>query len=139
MNYEQALKLATKMHDGQLRKNSGLPYITHPIAVADVFRGIHNYYCDICRIVAILHDTIEDTILTLDELDKKYAPNRDIINALRAITKTEGQTYLDFILQVKENEIATCVKIEDIKHNLSDLKDGNLKEKYLMALWILYH
>ena len=140
MDYEDALKLATKMHEGQYRKNSDLLYITHPTAVADVFRdSCYWYKHETCRIVAILHDVIEDTSLTFDELEKYYDPSIDVMDALRAITKTKGQTYLDFILQVKENKIATYVKIEDIKHNLSNLEDGNLREKYLMALWMLCH
>ena len=139
MDYEDALKLATKMNEGQYRKNSGLPYITHPIAVADAFHYSCWYHRDTCRIVAILHDTIEDTSLTFDELNKLYAPSIDVMDALKAITKTEGQTYLDFILQVRKNRIATYVKVEDIRHNLSDLEDGNLREKYLMALWMLCH
>jgi hypothetical protein len=90
------------------------------------------------KIVAVLHDTLEDTDLTTYELVRDYRPKAKVLDSLEAITKTEGQTYLDFILQIKKNKIATAVKIEDLNHNLSDLGRGNLREKYLMALYILH-
>lgn len=130
MNYKDATKLATRKHKGQYRKGGGL-YISHPLAVAERFDD-EDY-----KIVAILHDTLEDTDLTTYELVRDYRPKAEVLEALEAITKTEGQTYLDFILQVRKNKIATAVKIEDLNHNLSDLGNGNLREKYLMALYVL--
>lgn len=130
MNYREALKLATKKHKGQYRKNTREPYISHPLAVAKRFDD------DDYKIVAVLHDTLEDTDLTVPEL-MRYNIKSELLNALMIITKSSFQTYLDFVLQVKKNKIATAVKIEDIKHNLSDLGNGNLREKYLMALYIL--
>ena len=130
MDYNEALKLATKMHKGQLRKYSGLEYITHPIAVANRFKDEEH------KIVAVLHDTIEDTRLTIAQLIYMGLKIKlvDIINIL---TKKENQDYLDYILLVKKDKIARRVKIEDIKHNLSDLKDGCLKSKYNLALYFL--
>lgn len=130
MNYKDAVKLATRKHKGQYRKSGGL-YILHPLTVAEKFDN-EDY-----KIVAVLHDTLEDTNLTTYELVRDYRPKDEVLEALEAITKTEGQTYIDFILQVKKNKIATAVKIEDINHNLFDLGNGNLREKYLMALYIL--
>ena len=130
MNYEDATELAARKHKGQYRKGGGL-YISHPLTVAERFDD-EDY-----KIVAVLHDTLEDTDLTTYELVRDYNPKPKVLDALEAITKTEGQTYLDFILQIKRNKIATAVKIEDINHNLSDLGKGNLREKYLMALYIL--
>jgi len=131
VNYKDAVKLATKKHDGQYRDITGKPYICHPLAVAEKFDD-ENY-----KIVAILHDTIEDTDLTISELTENYGLKSELAEALDAITKIEGQTYIDFILQVKKNRIATAVKIEDINHNLSDIENDSLKEKYLIALYIL--
>ena len=130
MDYNEALKLATKMHKGQLRKYSGLEYITHPIAVANRFKDEEH------KIVAVLHDTIEDTRLTIAQLIYMGLKIKlvDIINIL---TKKENQDYLDYILLVKKDKIARRVKIEDIKHNLLDLKDGCLKSKYNLALYFL--
>lgn len=131
MNYEDAVKLATEKHRGQYRKHSGEPYISHPLAVAGQFDDEDH------KIVAVLHDTIEDTNLTIAELIDEHGMSPKLTDALAAITKRNGQTYIDFVLQVRQNLIATDVKIKDIEHNLLDLKNGNLKEKYLMALYIL--
>jgi (p)ppGpp synthase/HD superfamily hydrolase len=131
MNYKQALELATQKHKDQYRKNSHDSYITHPIAVASKF------FSKTYKIVAILHDTIEDTDLTIHDLIRDYQLIPEIINALEAITKKSEETYLNFILRIKKNKIATAVKIEDLEHNLSDLNQGNLREKYIMALYIL--
>lgn len=131
MNYKQALDLAIEKHSKQRRIGSNLPYIEHPIAVASKFKD------ETHRIVAILHDTLEDTTLTMYELIKNYQPDDEIIDALKAITKEPNETYIHFILRIKQNKIAKQVKIEDLQHNLSDLGKGNLREKYLMALYIL--
>ena len=131
MAYAAAVKLAATKHEGQYRKISGLPYISHPLAVADKFDDEDH------KIVAVLHDTIEDTDLTISELIDLHELDPRLADAVAAITRTDGQTYLDFILQCNENEIARDVKIEDIKHNMSDLGDGSLKDKYLIALYIL--
>jgi (p)ppGpp synthase/HD superfamily hydrolase len=131
MNYNQALELAKLYHYGQFRRKSGLPYVTHPIAVANKFKD------ETHRIVAILHDVLEDTTLTMYELIRNYRPSDEIIDALEAITKEPDEIYINFILRIKKNKIATQVKIEDLRHNLSDLGNGNLREKYLMALYIL--
>ena len=59
MNYEEALELATRMHSGQKRIKTNEDYIMHPIAVANKFSAEEH------KIIAVLHDTIEDTTLTL--------------------------------------------------------------------------
>ena len=130
MNYEKALKLATKTHKGQKRKD-GKEYITHPLAVASKFED------ETHKIVAVLHDVVEDCDITVRNLYFEHHFGGKTCDAIYAISKRKNQSYIDFILQVKKNPIATAVKIEDLKHNLSDLKKGNLREKYLMALWIL--
>lgn len=130
MNYEKALKLATEAHKGQKRKD-GKDYIIHPLVVASKFND------ETHKIVAVLHDVVEDTDITLEDLYDKHHISYEIWVAILHITKRKNQSYIDFISQVKKNPIATAVKIEDLKHNLSDLGKGNLREKYLMALWVL--
>ena len=128
--YSKALELATKYHEGQKRLKSGLDYIIHPIAVADKFNN-ENY-----KIVSVLHDVVEDTEMTIEGLIdlgfKGY-----IVNAIDLLTKKKDQNYLQYLMRLKENEMARDVKVEDIKHNLSDLERGNMKDKYLLALYIL--
>ena len=128
--YEDALKLATEYHAGQKRW-SGEDFITHPIAVADKFEDPMH------KIVAVLHDTVEDTKLTLEKLrELGYPP--EIVRALFHLTHNKKRdNYLDYILCVADSPTAVIIKIQDLKHNMSDLKEGSLKDKYRMALWIL--
>ena len=129
--YADAIKLATKCHEGQTRKYSGDPYITHTIAVASKFTG------EQLKIIAILHDVLEDTDMTLDKLRELGYPQLTI-DALFLLTHNpKRDTYLEYILCVSDNTHATLVKIQDLKHNLMDLKAGHQRDKYELALWIL--
>ncbi len=131
MNYIEALTLATEKHKGQKRKGSGDDYITHPVAVANKFDD------ELHKIVSILHDTIEDTDLTLEELRKCKLDNESIFY-IDILSRKSDQSYLDYILQTKKYKITKEIKIEDLKHNLSDNPPTKCSEdKYLMALYIL--
>ena len=129
--YKDALELATKAHTGQKRWN-GEDYITHPIAVSNAFDD------ETHKIVAVMHDVIEDTNLDARKLNVLGYPV-EIINVLNLLTRDKKrQSYLNYILEIKDwSKLATEVKIEDLKHNLSDLKNGSMRDKYLMALYIL--
>jgi (p)ppGpp synthase/HD superfamily hydrolase len=104
--------VAARVHAKQLRKD-GTPYYAHPVAVAIM--------CDTKeeKIVALLHDTIEDTDLTFDDL-REIGFTEEIIRAVDSVTKRPYETYGEFILRSKENEIGRVVKIADIKHNTQD-------------------
>lgn len=132
--YEDAYRLAEKAHNGQLRKYSGLPYIIHPTAVAAKFDT------QTFKIVAILHDIIEDTYLTPNDLIQLNYSD-EIIYALIAITKKPNEPYLEYILRVQVNPIATAVKIQDIRHNLSTLpilqQTKDKINKYHLAIHII--
>lgn len=135
MDYEQALDIATKAHDGQVRKFSGLPYVTHPIAVAD---SLH-YEDD--KIIALLHDVVEDTHLTLLNLHN-LGLDEYRSTCVWFLTHLDTQTYTEYIKRVNTSgeegyDSARRVKIADIKHNMSDLGDGCLKDEYELALHIL--
>jgi (p)ppGpp synthase/HD superfamily hydrolase len=150
MTREKALEIATQAHAGQKRKGSGEDYITHPIAVAENAEEIYwSIYADdldgsndvVARkiyIVGILHDVVEDTPVTLGELSHEF-PDIHILQALSMLTRREGTTYYDFIKTIASEGsiVALIVKIADIKHNMSDLKEGTLKDKYRFALKIL--
>lgn len=90
--------------------------------------------------VAILHDTVEDAkddasvVAELKQLFPMY-----IWDAVIAITKNEDEEYVDYLIRVKENTLATLVKIADLTHNMSDLKKSQRKAKYSLALYILTH
>lgn len=129
---QKALELATKKHEGQFRFN-GNKFITHPIEVARQFNSSQMVH----QIIALLHDIVEDTDVTIQDLSSKYGFDGIVCNVVDILTRIKYQTYLDYILQVKKDKIATAVKLADLRHNLSDLHEGNMKEKYLMARYIL--
>jgi (p)ppGpp synthase/HD superfamily hydrolase len=100
------------------------------------------------QIVAILHDTVEDTDATLEDIrnlcdGQTYADT--IVDAVDAITKRPNEQYDDYLVRVKDNPIALSVKLADIRDNMSPIrqyrlpleKQIKLKAKYLKALTIL--
>ena len=124
---ERALCIAVDAHKGQIREYSGEPYIVHPIAV---FQGVDG---EDAKVVALLHDGIEDSDIELESLYQVF-PKR-IVDAVDGVTRRDDESYGDFILRVKENELARIVKIADIEHNMSTLPGNhNLRDRYEKAL-----
>lgn len=109
----KAFCLALKAHKGQ-RDKGGKPYILHPVFVSLHVKGTKR------KQVALLHDVVEDTPVTLEMLAERGFSD-DVIKAVDSITKRKGEPYLDYIERVKGNSIACDVKIADLKHN-SNLK-----------------
>ena len=138
---EKACAVAEQAHAGQKRWN-GDSYITHPTRVAESFCGLSMAEVEDERVVAFLHDVVEDTGITLEQL-REFGFSEEQVEAIDSVTKREGQSYLDFVLRAKANPIGCRVKIADIKDNLNDLngrrtgKNKNNREKYQLALWIL--
>jgi (p)ppGpp synthase/HD superfamily hydrolase len=108
---EDAIILATDAHRDQKDRNDE-PYIMHPIRVMARLWGYDE------RMVAVLHDVVEDTAVTLDDLRKTGYP-APIVAAVDAISrrKDAGETYSHYIRRVKENPLATKVKIADLQDN----------------------
>lgn len=132
--YLKALRIAYIAHRGQKDK-AGKPYIFHPIRVS---LGVKNREA---KIVALLHDVIEDSEITMDEL---YFLNDRQKQALSLLTHKEEEDYFDYIQRIKNDEIARQVKVSDLRHNadLSRLhtvteRDRERRRKYLKALSIL--
>ena len=130
----KALNIAYKAHHGQKDKGN-VPYIFHPYHIAEKF----NNETDIC--VAILHDVLEDTFVSKEELEG-YFP-KEVIEPLVLLTRSTHDTYFEYIKNICSNPIAQKVKIEDIKHNLvferiqNKTKNEKLEKRYLKALEIL--
>ena len=130
---EKAYEIAKKAHLGQVDK-AGEDYIKHPEKVASFVKT------DEEKAVAYLHDVIEDTELTLEDL-YKYGFSEEVLKAVDVITKKKGQDYQTYLNFVKENKLARVVKLADLRHN-SDLtrliniteKDIERKEKYQKAI-----
>ncbi len=127
--FNKALSLAKVAHAGQVDKG-GNPYINHPIAVSEMLESEEE------KTVAILHDIVEDTAITLDDLRKQGFPEH-VVEAVQTLSKGKGIAYEDYIENVKKNKLALAVKIADMTHN-SDLsriqnptaKDYARVEKY---------
>ena len=106
---DKALEIATIAHQGQFDK-VGKDYINHPIAVSKLCTTKE------AKIVGLLHDVVEDTDITLDELSKYFSS--DIIEAIRLVTKTEGFDINEYYQKIKSNPIAREVKMADLTHNM---------------------
>lgn len=143
--------IATDAHKGQKRKD-GKPYITHPEAVATIvstdffslmppnetaranWSAVKNYVI----MAALLHDTIEDTYVTSERLRQCGMPEM-VIDIVKIVTKLPSETYFDFTMRIMEsgNVGAKIVKLADLQHNMSDLSEGSMKDKYRFASYIL--
>ena len=122
-------------HTGQVDK-AGKPYYLHPLAVAD---GVDT---EDCKIVALLHDTLEDTALQYETVQNLFG--QEVADAVLAMTHSDGEDYFDYVRRVKENPIAREVKRSDLRHNmdlsrLKNVTESDLArvEKYKKALKIL--
>ncbi len=130
---KKALKLCFQAHKDQLDKG-GLPYIFHPFHVAEQMDDEKS------TVVALLHDVIEDTKYTLDDL-QHMGFNEEILSALDMLTHKDNVPYMDYIKKIAENPLATIVKIADLKHNSNISRLSNPTkydflrvEKYQQAL-----
>ncbi|WP_300727496.1 HD domain-containing protein [uncultured Bacteroides sp.] len=115
----KALEIACRVHAGQTDKG-GHPYIWHPVRVA--------LHCDSEeeKVVALLHDVVEDTPVTLEAL-KAEGFSMAVLDALKCLTKIKGEEYMDFIRRVAGNELAVKVKIQDLKDNMDVSRLGGKK------------
>ena len=130
--YDKALQIAIRAHKGQKDK-AGHDYILHPIRVSE--------RCDDPRakIVALLHDTIEDTDVTADYL-REEGFTEEIVKAVLALTRSEGEEYNDYVRRAAQNELGRMVKRADLEDNmgirrLPELTDRDVERlrKYLRA------
>ena len=109
---KKAMKLCYEAHKDQVDK-SGLPYVFHPFHVAEQMTD------EATTIVALLHDVVEDTDYTLEDLAAEGF-GEDILEAVALMTHEDDVPYLDYVAKLKDNPIARAVKLADLAHN-SDL------------------
>ena len=107
-----ALKIAEKAHEGQLDK-AGEPYINHPIRVSNSFKPTQV----VERTVALLHDVLEDSDITVQDLRQAGIPNF-IIECVECLTRKSNESYPQFIMRCSKHEITTAVKLADLEDNL---------------------
>lgn len=127
--YVRALAFATEKHAGQVRMG-GMPYIVHPVAVADIVNR-WGYGPDYI-VTAFFHDLLEDTDATEDEILRIGGPV--VLEAVRALTKTKGYVMDDYMAGVRANEVARVVKAADRLHNLrcAVLAPEEFKHRYVL-------
>jgi (p)ppGpp synthase/HD superfamily hydrolase len=131
---EDSIALASIAHKGQVDK-IGAPYIFHPIRVMLEMVSLAE------QTVAILHDVLEDTPMTADDLRSKGYPEH-IIEAIQAVSKTEGEEWMHFVERASNNPLSLIVKMADIRDNMSPTRlfllqpddRTRLKLKYITAL-----
>lgn len=109
---KKALKLCFEAHKDQVDK-SGMPYVFHPFHLAEQMSDERS------TIVALLHDLIEDTEYTFEDL-RKMGFEDEVIEALVLMTHDDSVPYMTYVAAIKQNPIAKAVKLADLEHN-SDL------------------
>lgn len=124
--YDRALRIAIRAHEGQQDK-SGREYVMHPIRVAERCKDTR------AKIVALLHDTIEDTDVTIEYLREEGFPE-EIIDAVLSVTKQEGENYEDFVRRAARNAIGKEVKIADLEDNMDIRRLIEIKEEDVARL-----
>ncbi|MBW5467572.1 HD domain-containing protein [Brevibacillus formosus] len=119
---EKAIVIATNAHTGQLDKG-GNPYILHPLRIMMKMSSKES------MIVAVLHDVLEDTEVTKEDLFQAGFSN-EIVEAVLAVTRDEDETYMEFVKRAKRNPIARLVKLADLEDNcdLSRIPDPKSKD-----------
>lgn len=124
----KAYQTASIAHFGQ--KYGDEPYISHPCRVVNRM-GVAD---EVGVVVAYLHDVVEDTQFTLDDLRAGFSD--EIVDAIDAITRRKDEKYFDYIRRLSKNPIAKRVKIADLQENLSQ-GDLSLSTRYYKALKML--
>ena len=118
---ESAIQLASEAHSGQQDK-AGKPYILHPIRVMLSVSTTDE------QIAAILHDTVEDTDVTYEQLSEAGF-SAEIISAVRALTKLDGESRVEAARRAVKHPIARQVKLADVKDNLDISRIPHLTDK----------
>ena len=133
---KKAMKLCFEAHKNQVDK-SGMPYVFHPFHVAEQMTD------EATTIVALLHDVVEDTDYTLEDLAAEGF-GKDILEAVALMTHEDDVPYLDYVAKLKDNPIARVVKLADLAHNSDLSRIGEVDdetrerlEKYQKAIALL--
>jgi len=134
----KAMQIAYKAHADQVDYNN-VPYIFHPYHLAEQMDD------EISCTAALLHDVVEDTNLTIEDLEQEFP--KGVTEIVKLLTHEENVDYFDYIRRIKTNPIATKVKLEDLKHNSDKTRNVGLnvpeeklrywEEKYTKAKELL--
>ena len=135
MTLEQATELAERAHEGQTDK-AGRPYAEHVLAVRDRLAG----HGEPAQMAGVLHDVLEDTLLTAEDLRAHGCPP-EVVAAVEAVTRRPGESYDDPIRRAAADPLGRLVKLADNAHNsdearlaaLPDAQAEHLRAKYARA------
>ena len=122
---ERAIQFATEAHGDQARKYCGSPYITHPIAVAKIVESVE--HTEEMVVAAILHDVVEDTPVTIDEIETEFGPVvAELVHFLTDVSvladgNRAHRKQLDCEHNAKGPAGAQTIKVADLIHNSSDI------------------
>lgn len=117
---KKAMKLMYEKHKDQVDK-SGLPYVNHPLHVAEQMNDEYT------TTVGLLHDIVEDTDMTFEQLKEEGFPN-EVIDALMLLTHDPNVDYYDYVKEIGTNPIARAVKIKDLEHNMDLTRLNNITQ-----------
>ena len=130
---DRAIELAKQHHEGQTDK-AGKPYINHPLRVMNQVESEEE------KIVAVLHDIVEDTDISLDDL-RSEGFSEEVVSAVECLTKQDGENYDSYIERISFNKLAVKIKLADLEDNrdltrLPEVTDKDLErlEEYGKAL-----
>lgn len=132
----EAMKLAYSAHHGQVDK-SGIPYIFHPYHLAEQMPDEYT------TCVALLHDVVEDTNVSLADLAAVFP--REVVDAVATMTHAKDEPYLEYVKRISTNPLARIVKLADLRHNSDESRlkhadeatRAHFREKYRQAFEIL--
>lgn len=122
----RAILLAVEAHKGQVDKY-GQPYIGHPFRVMSAGHTLHE------KMAGILHDVVEDTSWTIEQLEKENFP-KEVIDAVDALTLRESETYDEYITRLEKNSLAVRVKLNDLSDNMDIRRCDKLTEEDIPRL-----
>jgi len=135
-NVEKAISIALRAHEGQIQRN-GEPFILHPLYVMQQVSG------EVMRTAAILHDVVEDSVLSIQDL-KKEGFSDEILLIVDALTRKSKEKYEDYISRITNTPQAIPIKMADLRHNMDALrlsvfsdKDGDRMRRYHNAYRVL--
>ena len=115
----KSLEIVTKLFNDQVDKG-GMPYVIH---LLKVYSGVSDYLEKVC---ALLHDVVEDTDITYDDL-RSVGYNEEVIEILTILTKVKGEDYRDYISRIinSNNRHAMNIKLADLRHNMDSSRIKN--------------
>ena len=120
---KKAIKLMFEKHKDQVDK-SGIPYVFHPFHLAEQMDDEET------TITALLHDIVEDTNTTFDDL-RELGFSDNVINALKLMTHDKNIDYFEYVKNISKNPIARKVKIKDLEHNMDTSRLDEVTDKDL--------